>query len=66
MDVIKPSGLLNVRQAANYLNISRSHLYDIVKNGELARIKIGRRTLFATPDLDAYAIAQRRSNSHQS
>ena len=60
------SGLLNVKQAAVYLNISRSHLYDLIKDGELARIKIGRRTLFATRDLDTFATEQRDSHRNQS
>jgi excisionase family DNA binding protein len=49
------AGLLSVMQAAEYLNISRAHLYELLKRGELARIKLGRRTLFERRDLDAFA-----------
>lgn len=53
------AGLLNVLQAAKYLNISRAHLYELLKRAELARIKLGRRTLLDRRDLDAFVAKHR-------
>ncbi len=46
-------------EAAAYLNISRAHLYELLKQAEFARIKIGRRTLFERRDLDAFVARHR-------
>jgi excisionase family DNA binding protein len=43
----------NVSHAVRVTGISRSLLYDLIKRGELAIIKIGRRTLIAEDDLEA-------------
>ncbi len=57
------AGLLNVSQAAEYLNISRAHLYELLKRAEFARIKIGRRTLFERHDLDAFVVRHRATST---
>ena len=40
-------------RAAQIIGISRSLLYELIKRGELAVVKIGRRTLIADGDLRA-------------
>jgi len=40
-------------RAAQITGISTSLLYELIKNGELAVVKIGRRTLIADDDLRA-------------
>jgi excisionase family DNA binding protein len=55
----REAGLLSVMEAAAYLNISRAHLYELLKQAEFARIKIGRRTLFERRDLDAFVARHR-------
>jgi excisionase family DNA binding protein len=43
----------HISDAVRVTGISRSLLYDLIKRGELAIIKIGRRTLIAEDDLEA-------------
>ena len=38
-------------------NVSRTHLYALIANGDLKSVKIGRRTLFRVSDLKAFAEA---------
>ncbi len=44
---------MSVDAAARYLGISRSHAYDLVRAGELPHLRLGRRILIPTRDLDA-------------
>jgi excisionase family DNA binding protein len=37
--------LLTVEEAANVLSIGRSLLYELLASGQIARVKVGRRTL---------------------
>jgi excisionase family DNA binding protein len=47
--------LITVVEARNQLGgISRTTFYELVKAGELATVKIGRRTFVAASELDAY------------
>ena len=43
--------LLNYKQAAIYLNVGRSTMYDLVGRGELQVVKIGRCARFRPQDL---------------
>lgn len=45
--------LLTVEEAMSVLRISRSKLHQMVRGGELAAVKFGRRTLFRRAALDA-------------
>lgn len=45
--------LLTVEEAMTVLRISRSKLHQMVRDGELAAVKFGRRTLFRRAALDA-------------
>ncbi|MCB0263813.1 MAG: helix-turn-helix domain-containing protein [Calditrichia bacterium] len=50
-----PKGrLLSVIEAAEYLSISRSQIYNLMHKEEIRPVKIGRRVLFDRLDLDNY------------
>ena len=49
--------LLTVDEALKYLRLSRSKLHQMVRRGELAAVKFGRRTLFTKAALDALIAA---------
>ena len=44
---------LSPAEAAEALGVSRSTVYRMVSSGQLAVVKVGRRTLVAKSDLDA-------------
>lgn len=44
---------MSVDAAARYLGISRSHAYDLVRAGDLPHVRLGRRIVIPTRDLDA-------------
>ncbi|MBN1997749.1 helix-turn-helix domain-containing protein [candidate division KSB1 bacterium] len=46
--------LLNVNQAAEYLSIGRSKLYQWVRKGEIPSITLDSRRLFDVNDLDEF------------
>jgi excisionase family DNA binding protein len=45
---------LSVPAASKYLSISRANLYRLIKAGEIARAKIGHRTIIRRIDADAF------------
>ena len=45
---------MNPRDAAQYLSIGKSKLYELVAEGALPRCKVGTRTVFRRDDLDGY------------
>ncbi|MDA7924271.1 helix-turn-helix domain-containing protein [Mariniblastus sp.] len=47
-------GALDRQQAANYLSISTRFLDDLLTQGIIPKIKIGRKTLVRICDLDAF------------
>ena len=53
-------GLLTVREAAEFLSISRSKLYEMMDNGELNFVKLGRCVRYRRSDLDQYLDRQTR------
>ena len=46
--------LLTANEASQYLSISRSHLYTLVKSRNIRSLKFGKRRLFDILDLDAF------------
>ena len=48
------SRLLNVRDAANYLSISRANLYIWLKSGKIISYKLGGRRLIDINDLNLF------------
>ena len=46
--------LVSIEVAAQLLGIGRTTVYDLVNRGELRSTKIGRRTLLAVEDIDAF------------
>ena len=53
-----------IPRAAQMSGLSRSQLYELMKSGELAYVKIGRRRLIADDDLRAL-IARHRTGGEQ-
>lgn len=48
--------LVNIRQAAAMLSLSRSSIYQLVWNDELTPIRIGRSVRFSVEHLEAFVI----------
>jgi len=46
--------LLTVKEACEYLNISRAMLYKLIKEGKIKPIKLGKSTRFDKKDLDDF------------
>jgi excisionase family DNA binding protein len=51
---IRGSGLLTVREAAEYLGVSRQTVYEWKAQGILAHVKLGRKLMFRQRDLDEF------------
>ena len=47
--------LVGINESCELLSIRRSYLYDLINEGRLHPIKLGRRTLFRYSDLVAFA-----------
>ncbi|APY15171.1 helix-turn-helix domain-containing protein [Brucella sp. 10RB9214] len=45
---------LSIAQAARFLGIGRSTLYNLIKNGRLPVRKLGKRTLILRDDIDQF------------
>jgi excisionase family DNA binding protein len=51
----RPIPLLTINEAAEYLNIERSSLYRLMRQGELVpNARVGKRWRFRLEELDAY------------
>ena len=48
---VRPAGF-SPREAASQLTISRSHLYNLIKKGEIRVAKIGARTVVPAAEID--------------
>jgi excisionase family DNA binding protein len=53
--------LLNLAEVQRLLNIGRTSVYQLMASGALPSVKIGRRTLFARKDVDAFVDRLRES-----
>jgi excisionase family DNA binding protein len=49
----EPSAAMSIPAAAQYLALSRSGIYRLIKNGSLPRLKVGGRSLIRRADADA-------------
>lgn len=58
--VTPQEGLLDVRETATYLSLSRSTIYKLSSSGRLSSVKMGGRLRFRRSDLDAYVAGHRR------
>lgn len=47
-------GLMSVDETTEYLGIGRTTLYRLIDSGEIAVVKIRRRSLFRLADVDDY------------
>jgi len=54
MTNITKKRLMDVKEAASYLSISRATLYRLVENNDVKSILIGKRRLFDVHDLDDF------------
>ncbi|MBN2413387.1 helix-turn-helix domain-containing protein [candidate division KSB1 bacterium] len=61
MSVIVNKRLLDAKEASNYLSISRTKLYELLKKKEINSITIDTRRLFDVEDLDTF-VNQLKSN----
>jgi excisionase family DNA binding protein len=57
---LRPQRLLDPGQAAEYLNISRSKIYEMLKEGEIPVVKSGRSSLIDKDDLDGWIRAHKQ------
>lgn len=46
---------VSVIQAARYLNLGRTKIYELIRSGDLKALKIGRRTLISMASIHALA-----------
>lgn len=46
--------LKDVSEACEYLSIGRTKLYDLIREEKIKSVRIGRKVLFKTSDLDAF------------
>ena len=60
MAVVVNKRLLDAKDAADYLSISRANLYRLAKAGEVESIRLGERRLFDVMELDEYVEALKR------
>mgnify|MGYP000873669816 FL=1 len=59
--VVSNPGAFPPAAAAEYVGVGRSTLYELIKGGEIAVIKVGRRTIIARSELDDFL---RRRSGH--
>lgn len=52
--VVNNPGAFPPVAAAEYVAVSRSTLYELIKSGEISVIKLGRRTIIARSELDDF------------
>jgi excisionase family DNA binding protein len=53
--------LLSYPEAARYLGCGERHVHRLASEGDVPKIRLGRRVLFAQEDLDGYVDRLRRS-----
>lgn len=46
--------LKDAREACEYLSVGKTTLYTLISEGKLHPVRIGRKVLFKTADLDAF------------
>ena len=50
----RPADLLTIADVARLLGISRGSVYNLIRNGELSPIRVGRRARFEPGDIRAF------------
>lgn len=55
-----PARLLTVEDAAGFLSVSRSRLYELIAAGELSSVSIGRSRRVSLGDLEEFVESRRR------
>ena len=59
-DCKEKEGLVPISAVARQLGLSKPHVYNLAKSGELPSIKFGKAVRFALKDVDAFIEAHRR------
>ncbi|MGH9130092.1 MAG: helix-turn-helix domain-containing protein [Acidimicrobiales bacterium] len=59
-----PTRLLSTDQAAQYLNVSVRTVKNLMSDGRIAYVKIGRATRIPVEDLEGYITRNRRKQHH--
>lgn len=59
---VEPPTLITIQAAADHLGLSRSKLYELIADGEMPTVKIGRARRIALQDLRDF-VASRRAGS---
>lgn len=62
---LRPQRLVDPVQAAQYLGISRSKIYEMIASGELPVVRSGRSTLLDKDDLDNWIQAHKEHGKDQ-
>ena len=50
----QPTGALSINEAADYVRIGRTKLYELIASGQLSAKRLGSRTLIMRSDLESY------------
>lgn len=59
----KPAGeIMTIEEAADFMGMSKAHIYRLSGSGALARVKIGRKTRFYRRDVEAYLASCREKS----
>ena len=54
MQAVTTPAALGIPDSAAYLGVSRGTVYNLLKRGELRKVKVGRRSVIARHDLDRF------------
>ncbi len=54
---------LSTQEVADFLHVSKSTIYDLIRRGEIRSYKIGRKVRFTQEDVDTYIARSRHENS---
>lgn len=61
---LRSQRLLSPEQTAEYINISRARVYELLKDGEIPVVKAGRSTLIDKDDLEKWIVAHKRNGEN--
>ncbi len=62
---LRPQRLIDPVQAAEYLGVSRSKIYEMIASGELPVVRSGRSTLLDKDDLDGWIKTHKEHGKNQ-
>jgi excisionase family DNA binding protein len=62
---MRPQRLLTPEQAAEYLNVSRARIYELLEEGDIPPVKSGRSVRIDKDDLDVWIKAHKKNGENQ-